>query len=142
MRASEPKRETSRGLDPLIARRSGPNVDEVSAAPAAPTVRGLPLVGSFLEFRKNSLTAMTNGFRQHGDLVRYQLGPVTLYVASGPDLVGELLSDGERFGKLGEDSPLRLVLGDGLLTSSDRDTWLRNRRVMQPVYTRQSVNRF
>ncbi|HZN18501.1 MAG TPA: cytochrome P450 [Micromonosporaceae bacterium] len=105
-------------------------------------MRGLPLLGSFFEFRRNTLNAMMAGFQRHGDLVRYRLGPLTVYAVSSPELAGELLSDDGRFGKLGEDSPLRLVLGNGLLTSSDRMTWLRNRRVMQPIYTKQSVARF
>lgn len=102
-------------------------------------VRGLPLLGSIPDFRRDILAAMMAGFRERGDLVSYRLGPVTVYGVSGPDLAGEALTDSARFGKLGEDNPLRLVLGTGLLTSSDHESWLRNRRMMQPVYARTNL---
>jgi cytochrome P450 len=104
-----------------------------------PGVRGLPLLGSVNDFRTDILAAMRAGFDAHGDLVAYRLGPVTVYGVSSPELAGEALTDAARFGKLGADNPLRLVLGTGLLTSSDHDSWMRNRRMMQPLYTRAKI---
>ncbi|MDI1461119.1 cytochrome P450 [Catellatospora sp. KI3] len=108
-------------------------------ARTVPAVRGVPLLGSITDFRRDILDAMTAGFREHGDLVAYKLGPVTVYGVSSPDLAGEALTETARFGKLGADNPLRLVLGTGLLTSSDHESWLRNRRMMQPLYTKSAI---
>ena len=105
----------------------------------APRAKGLPLLGSALDFRRDILQAMQRGRGAHGDLVRYQLGPVMVHGVSSPELAAEVLTDTDRFGKLGPDNPLRLVLGTGLLTSDDHKSWLRNRRMMQPIYTKQAL---
>ena len=83
---------------------------------------------------------MAAGWREHGDLVRYRLGPVVVHGVSSPELAEEVLVNTSVYGKLGSDNPLRLVLGTGLLTSSDHESWLRNRKMMQPIFHRQSIN--
>ena len=87
-------------------------------APAVPEVAGLPLLGSVPAFRRDILAAMRAGWREGGDLVRYRLGPVSVHGVSSPELAGEVLTDSAVYGKLGPDNPLRLVLGEGLLTSA------------------------
>ncbi|MEJ3745469.1 cytochrome P450 [Actinomycetes bacterium KLBMP 9797] len=106
---------------------------------AAPTAKGLPVLGSVVAFKRDILAAMAAGWRANGDLVRHRLGPLEVYGVSSPELAAEVLTDSATYGKLGPDNPLRLVLGDGLLTSSDHESWLRNRRMMQPIYTRASI---
>lgn len=100
-----------------------------------PGPRWSPL-GSIPAFKRDILRAMHDGWQEHGDLVRYRLGPVSVYGVSSPELAEAVLTDVATYGKLGPDNPLRLVLGDGLLTSSDHDSWLRNRRMVQPVFHR------
>ena len=112
----------------------------VAARPArAPEVPGLPLLGSIVDFKRDILAAMYDGWRAYGDLTRHRLGPVVVHGVSSPELAAEVLTNSAVYGKLGPDNPLRLVLGDGLLTSSDHESWLRNRRMMQPIYARQSI---
>lgn len=106
----------------------------------APEVTGLPALGSILDFKRDILRALRFGWETYGDLVRYRLGPVIVYGVSSPELAGEVLTNSAAFGKLGPDNPLRLVLGEGLLTSSDHESWMRRRRMMQPSYTKQSVS--
>lgn len=108
-------------------------------APAAPEVAGLPVLGSVVDFRRDILAAMRAGWREGGDLVRYRLGPVSVHGVSSPELAGEVLTDSAAFGKLGPDNPLRLVLGEGLLTGDDHESWLTNRRMMQPIYSKQAL---
>lgn len=110
-----------------------------TTAPLAPAVPGLPLLGSIADFRRDILAAMQAGWRTRGDLTRHRLGPVTVHGVSSPELAGEVLTNSAVYGKLGADNPLRLVLGAGLLTSSDHESWLRNRRMMQPIYSRTSI---
>jgi cytochrome P450 len=111
----------------------------VTTVPLAPAVPGLPLLGNILDFRRDILAAMRVGWRTRGDLTRHRLGPVTVHGVSSPELAGEVLTNSAVYGKLGADNPLRLVLGTGLLTSSDHESWLRNRRMMQPIYSRTSI---
>jgi cytochrome P450 len=106
----------------------------------APGPRGQLLLGSIIPFKRDILQAMAAGQREHGDLVRYRLGPVTVYGISHPELAEQVFMDGQQiFGKLGPNNPLRLVLGDGLLTSSDHESWFRHRRMMQPTFHRKRL---
>jgi cytochrome P450 len=113
----------------------------VGTARRAPGPRRFSPIGSIWDFKRDILRAMAAGWKEHGDLVRYRLGPVVVHGVSSPELAEEVLTDGAVFGKLGPDNPLRLVLGNGLLTSSDHPSWLRNRRMMQPIFHRQSINK-
>lgn len=108
-------------------------------AKLAPGPRGRLLTGSIWDFKRDILQAMTAGWRQHGDLVRYRLGPVAVYGVSHPKLAEEVLTNSTVYGKLGPDNPLRMVLGNGSLTSSDHESWLKIRRMMQPIFSRQSI---
>jgi cytochrome P450 len=108
-------------------------------ATSAPGPRGTRLLGSIPAFRRDILAAMSAGWHQHGDLTRYTLGPLVVHGVSSPELAEEVLTNSAMYGKLGPENPLRLVLGNGLLTSSDHDSWLRNRRMMQPVFARSSI---
>jgi cytochrome P450 len=106
----------------------------------APGPRGHFLLGSILAFKRDIIQAMTAGQREYGDPVRYRLGPVTVYGVSHPDLAEQVFMDGQNvYGKLGPNNPLRLVLGDGLLTSSDHESWFRHRRMMQPTFHRKRM---
>lgn len=99
----------------------------------------LPLVGDAPAFRQDLLAALARGRYEQGDVARYRLGPVTVFGVSSPEVAEQVLTDSETFGKLGPDNPLRLALGDGLLTRSDHESWLRNRRMVAPIYHRRRV---
>lgn len=99
----------------------------------------LPLVGDALAFRQDLLAAMTRGRTEQGDVARYKLGSVVAYGVSSPEIAERVLTDSATFGKLGDDNPLKLALGDGLLTRTDHESWLRNRRMVAPAYHRHSV---
>jgi cytochrome P450 len=97
------------------------------------------LTGSIWDFKRDILQAMAEGWREYGDLVRYRLGPVVVHGVSHPKLAEEVLNNSAVYGKLGPDNPLRMVLGNGSLTSSDHQSWLKIRRMMQPIFSRQSI---
>lgn len=100
----------------------------------------LPLVGDALAFRQDLLAALARGRTEQGEVAAYRLGPVTAYGISSPEIAEQVLTDSATFGKLGPDNPLRLALGDGLLTRSDHESWLRNRRMVAPMYHHRSVH--
>lgn len=99
----------------------------------------LPLVGDAPAFRQDLLAALARGRFEQGDVARYRLGPITVFGVSSPEVAERVLTDSATFGKLGPDNPLRLALGDGLLTRSDHESWLRNRRMVAPGYHRRRV---
>jgi cytochrome P450 len=81
--------------------------------------------------------------RQYGGIVRYPVGPLTVYLATEPDYVRHVLQDNNKgYSKATfQYKLLSSITGQGLLTS-DGDFWLRQRRLAQPAFRRQHVARF
>jgi cytochrome P450 len=100
---------------------------------------GLPLLGHLRLFKKNPFKVMSAWWQQHGDALRFRLGPTNLHLFSHPYLAEEILvHQSERFVKVYKHRRpvgLALVLGDGLVTSSG-EMWKRHRRIIQPVFHR------
>jgi cytochrome P450 len=101
---------------------------------------GYPLIGQLPQALIDPLNTIVNTVRARpGRVATLQLGPYKVYLVSEPDQVAEVLSDsGRRFGKQGSMwNPLRRLFGEGLVTA-EGETWMRNRRMMQPIFvTRQ-----
>lgn len=111
----------------------------------APGPRGLPLVGSALDLLRDILGTTLEGMHTYGDVVRYVAGPpgpmrVTAFGIYDPDWVHHVLaSSSENYAK--QDASyveLRALVGNGLLTS-EGDTWRRQKRLVQPLFTHKRV---
>ena len=109
-----------------------------------PGPRGAPLVGSALDLRRDVLGTYERARRAYGDVVRFVVGPpglrATLYAVFHPDAVRRVLA-GEADGYRKDNrfyEELRWALGDGLLNSQD-ERWLRQRRFIQPLFTRRRI---
>ncbi len=80
---------------------------------------------------------------QYGDVVRYPVGPLAVYLVVHPDGVKRVLQDNAR--NYSKDTfqynLLSSITGRGLLTS-DGDFWLRQRRLAQPAFHKQRVAGF
>jgi cytochrome P450 len=114
----------------------------VNLPPLAPTphVRGLPLIGSLLDFRSERLELLLRVGREHRDVARMKMGffPV-LMVSSARGAHEVLVEKQEHFKKsAGLAIFARPVLGDGLLTS-ERDVHKRQRRMMAPVFAHKRI---
>jgi len=114
------------------------------SATLPPGPRGAPLVGSALDLRRDVLGTYEHARRAYGDVVRFVAGPpglrATLYVVFHPDAVRRVLA-GEADGYRKDNrfyEELRWALGDGLLNSQD-ERWLRQRRFIQPLFTRRRI---
>ncbi|NJL15929.1 MAG: cytochrome P450 [Nitrospira sp.] len=98
---------------------------------------GMPLLGHLRTFKQRPLESLSTWWRQHGDALRFRLGPKTLYLFSHPDLAEEILvKQSDRFVKVYDPerpTGLALVLGNGLVTSSG-EVWKRHRRIIQPIF--------
>jgi len=77
---------------------------------------------------------------QYGDVLRYPLGPLPVYMVSHPHGVKQILQDNAR--NYSKDTfqynLLGTITGNGLLTS-DGDLWRRQRRLTQPAFHRQRI---
>ncbi|MEX2586602.1 MAG: cytochrome P450 [Actinomycetota bacterium] len=111
----------------------------------APGPRGLPLVGSALDLLRDILGTTLKGMHEYGDVVRYVAGPpgplrVTAFGIHDPESIQHVLaSAAEDYSK--QDATyieLRALVGNGLLTS-EGDTWKRQKRLVQPLFTHKRV---
>lgn len=118
---------------------------EVLPADALPYPPGPPqrrsLVGLIsLMTGGDRLLRFGNLLREYGDIALARLGTRLNYFVSNPDLAQECLVSRHRdFHKGSVYFLLRLVLGDGLLTSEGK-THLRQRRMMQPAFHRDRIH--
>jgi cytochrome P450 len=112
-------------------------------ATAVPGPRGMPLFGSGPALVRDPLGTYQQAMETHGDIVRLVAGPpgrrVVLHALFAPEHARQVLA-----GTRGHTKQLPLyreiaaALGDGLLTS-DGDDWQRQRRIVQPLFTRQRI---
>ena len=111
----------------------------------APGPRGRFLVGSLRDFRGDRLIdTMEQARKNYGDIVRFRIGPRMAHIVSHPALAQEVLvKQKETFFKIQEGTDkkigLGLVLGEGLFTNHDHDSWFARRRMLQPVFHRRRI---
>ncbi|MEU9236595.1 cytochrome P450 [Streptomyces subrutilus] len=110
-----------------------------------PALAGAPVVGSLFELKSDSLGAYLRARREHGDVVRIVAGPpglrAELYCVFSPAGAQQVLaSESANFRKDNRFyQEVRDSFGNGLLTSQDED-YLRQRRLVQPLFTRRRVD--
>lgn len=89
------------------------------------------------------LEACSGLFARYGDTVYLPVRPwAGLYLLSRPDQAEHVLAAGQdNYVKPFTYRPLRMMLGDGLLTAEEQ-TWRRHRRIIQPVFSTRNVASF
>src|SRR5712691_5749168 len=96
--------------------------------------------GSAADFQRDQLGFYESCAREYGDFVQTRLGPVRMLLVFHPDAIEELLVTRNRdFTKSLGLRRLRPLVGDGLFLS-EGDTWLRQRRLVQPAFHRQRLS--
>ncbi len=99
-----------------------------------PGPKGVPLLGSLPDFRRDPLGFCTRLAREHGDIAFFHLGPMRCVQVSHPDLIQELLTKhAPQLHKSWDFREMEFVLGKGLVTSED-ELWRRERRLIQPAF--------
>jgi cytochrome P450 len=97
------------------------------------------LIGSVIELRRDLLGFMTNATRRYGDVVFFRFFHIPVCLLAHPDdIESVLVKNSARFVKSRDYQALAGVLGEGLLTT-ENDTWLRQRRLAQPAFHRESI---
>jgi cytochrome P450 len=103
----------------------------------APGPKGEPILGSARGFQRDLLQTLLDGWREHGDIVRFKgVGPLfPVHLPVHPDYVTYVLKDNAaNYPK----TPFindrwRMVVGNGLICSEGA-FWLRQRRLAQPSF--------
>lgn len=105
-----------------------------------PGPAGVPVLGNARELRADIIQTILDGWRAHGDIVRFRIPGVAIYVLGHPDYAKHVLQDNhQNYPKIPMvDNKFKRVSGEGLLTSGG-SFWLRQRRIMQPVFHRQRI---
>jgi cytochrome P450 len=106
---------------------------------ALPGPKGGFYFGSGVDFRRDQLGFYESCAREYGDVVQTRMGPYRILLIYHPDAIEELFVTRSRdFVKSPGVRLLRPLLGDGLFLS-EGDTWLRQRRLVQPAFHRQRM---
>ena len=107
-----------------------------------PGPKGLPLLGSALDFRGDKLGFMTRVAREYGPIAQFRVGSRRIVLLSEPAMIEQMLAGESRhFIKHRAFQLLRPLLGDGLVTAGGA-LWLRQRRLMQPAFHRAQVETY
>jgi cytochrome P450 len=94
---------------------------------------------ALLRMQRDRLGFLSGMAREHGDIVRYHIGPQEIWLLSHPDYIREVLVVQQRKFKKGRGLQMaKRLLGEGLLTS-EGEFHLRQRRLVQPAFHRQRV---
>src|SRR5271166_1862022 len=100
---------------------------------------GRLLTASLPDLRRDPLETYIRCARQYGDCATLRFGPTRVYLLSHPDLIEEVLvTKAANFTKHWGLRVARRLLGNGLLTS-EGDFWRKQRRLIQPAFTRERV---
>ncbi len=114
------------------------SVLKTARTPSGP--RGNLLLGVLPTVRKDALAFLRQTYRDHGDVSRYRLGPLTSYLIVHPEGVRQVLQENVKNYTKDHVSygMARWIVGNGLVTSQG-SFWLRQRRLAQPAFHRQRV---
>ena len=105
-----------------------------------PLIKGHFLFGYLMEAKNEGVYFYTRISREHGDAQRLKFAHQTVYLFFHPDHNKEVLVDkADQFIKGVQYDPLRLLLGNGLLTSVGKD-WSKQRRMLQPLFGKEGMD--
>jgi cytochrome P450 len=97
------------------------------------------LTGNLAELRRDTLEVFTRCAREYGDIACLRFGLTRAFVLSHPRLIEDVLvTKARNFQKHFGVRLLRASFGNGLLTS-EGDFWLRQRRLIQPAFSRERI---
>lgn len=124
-------------------------IQENPASPASfapkplPSI-SIPLPSALLNgFGRDVITSIENGWRNKGDIFAFQVATQRFIVVSNPEYAKEVLINQREVFLKPAASPqgdlLSLVLGKGLVTNADQESWFSRRRMMQPMFHRRRL---
>jgi cytochrome P450 len=104
--------------------------------------RGSWLFGNMPAYNADPLAFMADTARRYGDFVPLRLGPIRGVLLSNPKHIESVLVEHPRsFHKSRGVHRLSTLLGNGIFIAEGEE-WLEHRRLMQPAFTKNAVNRY
>src|SRR5947209_8710985 len=110
---------------------------------APPGPRGIPILGSLRDYQRQGAIEFYAGlWKQYGDIVSMNLGPLPAYIFVRPEHIHYfLVQNPEKYIKGMSHDKLRVAIGNGILTLEGA-SWYRQRKLMQPNFTPKNIRRF
>lgn len=106
----------------------------------APGPKGVPVLGVLPQVRQDALQFFLRAAMDYGGVARLEMGSRNFYLISHPDYIKYILQDNYKNYTKGY-GRTRPLLGNGLV-SAEGDFWLRQRRLIQPVFNRTHLASF
>jgi cytochrome P450 len=107
-----------------------------------PGPKGTLIGGNLRQFRTELLDFLLDTAREYGPLASFRVGPRRLFLASGPDLIEQVLvTDAKHYIKHFGARAFKPVLGNGLVTSEGA-LWQRQRKLIQPTFMKTRVRSY
>ncbi|MCR9203362.1 MAG: cytochrome P450 [Halobacteriovoraceae bacterium] len=104
--------------------------------------RGLSYLKWVKRFQKDTLKAFTQVNEEFGDIASFPW-PMNSVIIYDPKLIKIVLSEKNRDYIKGEQiEELRAVVGDGLATNNDHETWLKSRKLLAKEFNNKSVSQY
>jgi cytochrome P450 len=107
-----------------------------------PGPKGTVIGGNIRQFRAGLLDFLLVTAREYGPLANFRIGPRRVFLASGPDLIEQVLvTDAKHYIKHFGARAYKPVLGNGLVTSEGA-FWRRQRKLIQPAFLKTRVQSY
>ena len=106
-----------------------------------PGPKGNVLLNKNFDLRNGLLDYIQYDVRQYPKISRGKVGPFWYVNVSEPDYIEHIFSNRDIYIKGRDNDNLKFLLGNGLLTNSG-DFWMKQRRLIQPVFHKQRLQGF
>ena len=107
-----------------------------------PGPRGLKYIGFVRAFQRDILGSFTRANLEYGEIASFPW-PMNSVIIYSPELIKKVLVDDNRKYMKGEQiEELRAVVGDGLATNNDHESWLQSRKLVAREFSKKSLTKF
>ena len=94
-----------------------------------------------VDLRNDTIGLLVRGSREYDGISRSRLGPRYFVHITRPEYIEHVITHGDIYVKSNENKELKFLLGNGLLTS-EGTFWLKQRRLIQPLFHKQRLTGF
>lgn len=110
-------------------------------APLPPGPKGNLIFTERKALKNDVVGLLQRTITKYPGVSRLKIGPMNIVIVSKPEYIERVFTDTEYFSKGKENFKMRFLLGLGLLTNEGQ-FWLKQRRLMQPLFHKQRLQGF